>query len=53
MSDNKIISKEPKGKSSIRKKKNFLVISSDWIGEFDPVEQIQKARKNRERIISK
>lgn len=53
MNENKIILKESKEKSSVRKKKNFLVVSSDWIGEFDPIKLIQKARKKREITISK
>lgn len=53
MNENKNISKESKEKSSVRKKKNFLVVSSDWIGKFDPVTLIQKARKKREITISK
>ncbi len=34
-------------KSTLRKKGKFTVVSTDWLGETDPIKLIQKARKER------
>ncbi|HMW07994.1 MAG TPA: AbrB/MazE/SpoVT family DNA-binding domain-containing protein [Leptospiraceae bacterium] len=35
-------------KSTLKKKGKFTVVSTDWVGETDPVKLIQKARKERD-----
>lgn len=40
-------------KSTLRKKGNFTVVSTDWVGESDPVKLIQKSRKERDGLHDK
>ncbi len=40
-------------KSTLRKKGKFTVVSTDWVGESDPVKLIQKARKERDNFYDK
>ena len=40
-------------KSTLRQKGKFTVVSTDWVGESDPVKLIQKARKERDGVHDK
>lgn len=40
-------------KSTLRKKGIFTVVSTDWVGESDPIKLIQKSRRERDVLYDK